>query len=112
MRRAQIFCQKIWLQKFLKFVSQEMVELLHMFEILTSYLLMMLLILTPKAPITTAAEDIPEKLFSLFSEKIKTWCFKWILCRQRIHIKNQVSFFSKTKSKKLECRLLQFLFAL
>ena len=25
-------------------------------------------------------------------------------------MKNQVSFFSKTKSKKLECRLLQFLF--
>ena len=32
----------------------------------------------------------------------KTW--------QRIHMKNQVLFFSKDKSKKLKCRLLQFLF--
>ena len=29
---------------------------------------------------------------------------------QRIHIKNQALFFSKDKSKKLKCRLLQFLF--
>ena len=42
-----------------------------MFEILMSYLLMMLLVLTPKAPITTAAEDIPEKLLPLFSEKMR-----------------------------------------
>ena len=30
--------------------------------------------------------------------------------RQRIHMKNQVLFSSKDKSKTLKCRLLQFLF--
>ena len=30
--------------------------------------------------------------------------------RQRIHMKNQALFSSKNKSKKLKCRLLQFLF--
>ena len=30
--------------------------------------------------------------------------------RQRIHMKNQALFYSKDKSKKLKCRLLQFLF--
>ena len=30
--------------------------------------------------------------------------------RQRIHMKNQAVFSSKDKSKKLKCRLLQFLF--
>ena len=30
---------------------------------------------------------------------------------QRIHMKNQTLFSSKDKSKKLKCRLLQFLFA-
>ena len=30
--------------------------------------------------------------------------------RQRIHMKNQVLFSSKDKSKRLRCRLLQFLF--
>ena len=30
--------------------------------------------------------------------------------KQRIHMKNQVLFSSKNKSKKLKCRLLQFLF--
>ena len=30
--------------------------------------------------------------------------------RQRIHMKNQALFFSKDKSKKLKCRLLQYLF--
>ena len=29
--------------------------------------------------------------------------------RQRIHLKHQALFFSKDKSKKLKCRLLQFL---
>ena len=33
-----------------------------------------------------------------------------LLARQRIHMKNQVLFSSRDKSKKLECRLLQFLF--
>ena len=30
--------------------------------------------------------------------------------RQRIHLKHQALFSSKDKSKKLKCRLLQFLF--
>ena len=30
--------------------------------------------------------------------------------RQRIHMKNQALFSSKDKSKKIKCRLLQFLF--
>ena len=30
--------------------------------------------------------------------------------RQRIHMKNQALFSSKDKTKKLKCRLLQFLF--
>ena len=30
--------------------------------------------------------------------------------KQRIHMKNQALFSSKDKSKKLKCRLLQFLF--
>ena len=32
------------------------------------------------------------------------------LPRQRIHLKHQAIFSSKDKSKKLKCRLLQFLF--
>ena len=36
-------------------------------------------LLTIKAPITTAADDI-HKYFSLFFRENKTWCFKWILC--------------------------------
>ena len=35
---------------------------------------------------------------------------KALLARQRIHMKNQALFSSKDKSKKLKCRLLQFLF--
>ena len=33
-----------------------------------------------------------------------------LLARQRIHMKNQALFSSRDKSKKLKCRLLQFLF--
>ena len=33
-----------------------------------------------------------------------------VLAWQRIHMKNQALFSSKDKSKKLKCRLLQFLF--
>ena len=33
-----------------------------------------------------------------------------MLGRQRIHLKHQALFSSKDKSKKLKCRLLQFLF--
>ena len=63
--------------------------------------------LTLKAPITTAADDI-HKYFVLFFRENKTWCFKWILSRGftwKIKL-----YFLRKKSKKLKCRLLQFLF--
>ena len=47
-------------------------------------------------------------IFLLFSEKIRLDVSSE--SRQRIHIKNQALFSSKDKSKKLKCRLLQFLF--
>ena len=64
-----------------------------------------------KAPIRTAADDIHTYFFIVFfSEKISldvsTESFAW----QRIHLKHQALFSSKDKSKKLKCRLLQFLF--
>ena len=62
-----------------------------------------------KAPITTAADNI-HKYFLLFSEKIRLDVSSESSARQRIHMKNQVLFSSKDKSKKLKCRLLQFLF--
>ena len=66
--------------------------------------------LTLKAPITTAADDI-HKYFSLFFREIKTWCFKWILCKaDNSHKKSSLIFFESYKKKKLKCRLLQFLF--
>ena len=65
--------------------------------------------LTLKAPITNAADDI-HKYFSLFSEKIRLDVSKESSARQRTYMKNQALFSSKDKSKKLKCRLLQFLF--
>ena len=58
------------------------------------------LILTLKAQITTAADDIHKCFFHCFSEKI------------RLDVSSQSSALlsSKDKSKKLKCRLLQFLF--
>ena len=53
--------------------------------------------LTLRAPVMTAADDIHKYFFHCFSEKIR-------------HEKNQALFSSKDKSKKLKCRLLQFLF--
>ena len=50
-------------------------------------------LLTLKAPITAAADDI----FLLFFRENKTWCF-----RQRIHMKYQAIFSSKDKSKKMK----------
>ena len=64
---------------------------------------------TLKAPITTAADDI-HKYFHCFSEKIRLGVSSESSARQRIHMKNQALFFSKDKSEKLKCRLLQFLF--
>ena len=61
-------------------------------------------------PITTAADDIHKLFFHYFSEKIKLDVSSDSSARQRIHMKNQALFSSKDKSKKLKCRLLQFLF--
>ena len=58
----------------------------------------------------TAADDIHKYFFSLFSEKIRLVVSSESSARQRIHMKNQALFSSKDKSKKLKCRLLQFLF--
>ena len=49
------------------------------------------------------------KLALCFSEKIKLDISTESSARQRIHMKNQALFSSKDKSKKLKCRLLQFL---
>ena len=59
-------------------------------------------------PIVTAADDT---FFRCFSEKIKLDVSSESSARQRIHMKNQALFSSNDKSKKLKCRLLQFLFA-
>ena len=67
-------------------------------------------LLTLKAPITTAADDIRKYFFYCFSEKLRRDVSSESSARQRIHMKNQALFFSKDKSKKLKCRLQQFLF--
>ena len=66
-------------------------------------------ILTLKAPITTAADNI-HKYFHCFAEKIRLYVSSEPSARQRIHMKIQALFSSKEKSKKMKCRLLQFLF--
>ena len=58
----------------------------------------------------TAADDIHKYFFHLFSENIRLDVSSESSARQRIHMKNQALFSSKDKSKKLKCRLLQFLF--
>ena len=65
--------------------------------------------LTLKAPVTTAADDI-HKFFSLFFREIRLDVPSESSAWQRIHMKNQALFSAKDKSKKLKCRLLQFLF--
>ena len=64
--------------------------------------------LSLKAPITTAADDI-HKNYHCLSEKIRLDVSSESSARQRIHMKNQALFSSKDKSKKIKCRLLQFL---
>ena len=67
--------------------------------------------LTIQAPITTAADDNHKKYFNFFfSEKIRLDVSSESSARQRIHMKHQALFSSNDKSKKLKCRLLQFLF--
>ena len=63
--------------------------------------------LTLKAPITTAADDIHKYFFHCFSEKIRLDVSSESSASQRILMKHQAL---KDKSKKIKCRLLQFLF--
>ena len=51
-------------------------------------------------------------IFPLFFLEKKDLMFQVnpLLARQKIHMKNQALFSLKDKSKKLKCRLLQFLF--
>ena len=68
-------------------------------------------ILTLKAPIITAADDIHKYFFIVFfSEKVRLDVSSESSARQRIHLKHQALFSSKDKRKQLKCRLLQFLF--
>ena len=62
-------------------------------------------ILTLKAPITTAADDIHKYFFIVFFEKIKLDVSSKSSARQRILLKNQALFSSKDKSKELKCCL-------
>ena len=64
--------------------------------------------LTLKALIMTAADDIHKYCFIVFQRKLDLM-FQVNNPTQRIHMKNQVLFSSKDKSKNLKCRLLQFL---
>ena len=56
-------------------------------------------ILTLKAPITTAADDIHKYFFYCFSEKIGLDVSCESSARQRIHLKHQALFSLKDKSK-------------
>ena len=53
-----------------------------------------------KVPITTAADDIRLIFFQWFSEKITLDVSAESSARQRIHMKHQALFSSKSKSKK------------
>ena len=66
--------------------------------------------LTLKVPITTAADNIHKYFFHCFSEKIRLDVSSESYAWQRIHMKIQAFFSLKDKSKKIKCRLLQFLF--
>ena len=68
-------------------------------------------ILTVKALVTTAADNIRKYFFVVFSEKIRLDILSESSARQRIHMKHQALFPEEDKSKKLKCRLLQFLLA-
>ena len=66
--------------------------------------------LTIKAPVTTAADDIYEYFFIVFQKKIRLDISCESSAWQRFHMKHQALFPDKDKSKKIKCRLLQFLF--
>ena len=63
--------------------------------------------LTLKAPITAAADDIHKYFFIVLLEKIRLDISGESSARQRIHMKHQAFFSSKDKSKRNYCRLLQ-----
>ena len=59
----------------------------------------------------TAPDYIHQYLFIVFQEKYDLiYHVNRLSARQRIHMKHQVLFSLKDKSKKLKCCLLQFLF--
>ena len=60
------------------------------------------MVLTLKAPIMTAADDIHKYCFYCLSEKIKLDVSREYFARQRIHVKNQALFSSKDKNKKIK----------
>ena len=68
---------------------------------------MMILPLTLKAPIRTAADDIHKYFFIVFQRFDVS---SESSARQRIHMQSQALFSSKDKSKTSKCRLLQFLY--
>ena len=70
------------------------------------------MILTLKAPITTAEDDIHKYFLFVFVffREIRLYVSSESSARQGIHLKHQASFSSKDKSKNLKCRLLQYLF--
>ena len=53
---------------------------------------------------------LQQTTFIKISEKIRLDVSSESSARQRIHMKNQALFSSKDKTKKVKCRLLQFLF--
>ena len=59
-------------------------------------------IITLKAPITTAADDIHKYFFHCFSEKIRLDISCESSARQRIHMKYQALLSSKDKSKNIK----------
>ena len=59
-------------------------------------------VLTLRAPITTAADDIHKYFFHCFSEKIRHDVSSESSAKQRIHMKNQALFSLKDKSKKIK----------
>ena len=65
--------------------------------------------LTLKAP-TRLQQTTFINIFSLFFRKIRLDVSSESSAWQRIHLKHQALFSSKDNSKKLKCRLLQFLF--
>ena len=67
-------------------------------------------LLALKALITTAADDIHKYFLLVLLRKLDLIFSSESSARQRIHMKNQALFSSKVKSKKIKCRLLQFLF--